>query len=144
MVRKYKRKTEKRDDDVIVRALKAVATGMSVRAASKQFDVPETTLRRQWSFNKPKDENDIATATATTEPATTKKRTTRDTVTATVTSEQEPVLSTSTASVQAQPIPSTSEEVALADQTPSPSTHSVAETLLDILVKKPGGQTVCI
>lgn len=59
MVRKYKRKTEKRDSDVLVRALRAIALGMSVRAAAREFNVPEAILRRHERNNTPTNELDL-------------------------------------------------------------------------------------
>lgn len=44
MVRKYKRKTEKRDDDNFLRALKAIEEGMSICAVARDFQLLEATL----------------------------------------------------------------------------------------------------
>lgn len=52
MVRKYKRKTPKSDSDNIRRALLAIQNGMSVRAASRDFGISTTTLRRQLRINR--------------------------------------------------------------------------------------------
>lgn len=52
MVRKYKRKTEKRSADDIVRALQAIEIGTAIRAAARDFGIPERTLRDHWNRNK--------------------------------------------------------------------------------------------
>lgn len=41
MVRNYKRKTPQVNPDLIVRALRAIETGMSIRAAARDFGVTE-------------------------------------------------------------------------------------------------------
>lgn len=56
MVRNYKRKTEKRDPAVIVRALRAIDSGMSVRAAAHQFNIPTSTLSLHQRRNTPTNE----------------------------------------------------------------------------------------
>lgn len=62
MVRKYARKSEKRDSDVIICALRAVHIGMSVRAAAQEFGIPEVTLRRHFKNNRPTNGNCATTA----------------------------------------------------------------------------------
>ena len=52
MVRTYKRKTPKRDPQIIVRALRAIQNGMSIRAASRDFGVCDRSLRRQLGINR--------------------------------------------------------------------------------------------
>lgn len=44
MVRKYKRKTEKRDPELLKRAVAAMKLGMSLRAAAREFEIPRSTL----------------------------------------------------------------------------------------------------
>lgn len=48
---KYRRKTEKRDDDVIRRALGAISIGMTLKAAAREFGIPARTLRRHRDGN---------------------------------------------------------------------------------------------
>lgn len=53
MVRKYKHKTEQRayTVDSIVCALRAISLGTSIRAAARDFNIPERTLRDHWNRN---------------------------------------------------------------------------------------------
>lgn len=53
MVRKYKRKSEQKSysADDMIRALRAIAVGSSIRAASRDFGIPESTLRMNWTTN---------------------------------------------------------------------------------------------
>lgn len=44
MVRNYKRKTQKRDKNIIRRAVAAMQMGMSLRAAACNFGIPRSTL----------------------------------------------------------------------------------------------------
>lgn len=44
MVRNYKRKTQKRDENGIRRAVAAMQMGMSLRAAARDFGIPRSTL----------------------------------------------------------------------------------------------------
>lgn len=55
MVRKYQRITRRRDSSLIIRALQAIELGMTNRAAAREFDVPESTLRRHRKINKEDD-----------------------------------------------------------------------------------------
>lgn len=65
MVRNYKRKTEKRPEGDMIRALRAIEIGTSVRTAARDFSVPEASLRRQWNRNR-----SLTTATTTTTSTT--------------------------------------------------------------------------
>lgn len=51
MVTNYKRKTPKKDPNQYVRALRAIAEGMHIRAAARDFGVTERSLRRHLSNN---------------------------------------------------------------------------------------------
>ena len=50
MVRNYKRKTNRQSwsKDSMKKALHALENGTSLRAASKEFQIPKTTLRRRF------------------------------------------------------------------------------------------------
>lgn len=51
MVRSYKRKTPKRADDTLERALRAILEGMSVRAAARDFGISARALTRHLNNN---------------------------------------------------------------------------------------------
>lgn len=53
MPSKYKRKTEKQsNDETVIRALKAIDSGMSVRKAAREFGLAEPILRRHNKNNR--------------------------------------------------------------------------------------------
>lgn len=103
MVRKHKRKSEKLDSSVLVRALQAIDTGMSIRAAARDFDIPETTLRRHSSNNRGTPVSDqMETESVTSNTSATSASTTASLVPS---AESQLVLTTSN---EAQSVPSTS------------------------------------
>lgn len=56
MVRTYVRKTEPKayTADDMARALTATAIGATIRAAARDYNIPEATLRHQWRKNQRK------------------------------------------------------------------------------------------
>lgn len=53
MVRNYKRKKAKINEDTLLLAVRAVIDGMSMRSASIKFEVPRTTLIKHYRNNSP-------------------------------------------------------------------------------------------
>lgn len=105
MVRKYKRKTEAKTYtvDSIVRALNAIRLGAHIRAAARDFGIPERTLRDHWNKNQSllQAAQDEKTTTLASASAATGTASRTPTPTATVTPTTEAVASN-------EPVPSTS------------------------------------
>lgn len=104
MVRKYKRKSEKLDSVVLVRALQAIQAGMSIRAAARDFEIAETTLRRHATNNRDSTGSDQME----TESVTSNTSATSTTAELVPSTETQLVLTTSS---EAQSVPSTSTAV---------------------------------
>ena len=132
MVRKYKRKTEARDEGNLRRALQAIDLGMSTRAAARQFNVSQSSLNRHRLNN----ERNRATTTAETVNASSAIATITTSATSTVTS------TVTTAASSNEPVPSTSMQAVS-----SVSTENNTQLLpsdQNFIIHKQGGRTVRI
>lgn len=128
MVRKYKLKTEKRDDDNVLRALRAIEEGMSMRAVARDFQLLEATLRFHWNRNKAQNETEDTDSLLSV-----------STTTSTVVS-SEPA-STSASMEQAQ-LTSTENEAATTTTTMVAETTPARQTPTNFIVRSAGAPTV--
>lgn len=144
MVRTYVRKTAKKNPDNIIRALRAVQNGMSIRAAARDFGLSHTSLRRQLGVNRwvvsQNSEEEIEVPIVEeifNETATETSETSTDVVIASI-----PDIPTST------PMRSSrSQRTATATTTTATVTSTPVQPMpfiTNFVVSSPGGQTVCV
>lgn len=137
MVRNYKPKKVKVDNtESIQRALRAIALGMSGRAAAREFGVSQTTIRRHM------DNNDITPASNSIRSSLADMETEDGEDTATTTAATS-IPSTSVTSTEQQPIESTSTAQQTIEPTPLVEQPVAPMDLQNLVVRKVGSNTVC-